>query len=99
MSVESATAFIAKLQRDAAFAQSVSGAVSKSDRLRIVTEAGFSFSKADLDAASGSLSPEELADIVGGKLAVPTLSPKAPGSIGGLGLKCDTFETTSECLC
>ena len=69
MSVESAKAFLKKFASDEDFRKSIENAASDEERQKIVKEAGFEFTKADLKelaASSGELSEEDLEKVAGG---------------------------------
>ncbi len=60
MSVESAKAFVERMQSDEAFAKRVAEAESKEDRWVIVKAEGFDFTKDEIEGSTGELSDAEL---------------------------------------
>ena len=65
MSEESAKKFVDAVKTDKELADKLDGAESKEERMRIVQDAGYSFTEAELASVKGELSPEEL-DITSG---------------------------------
>ncbi len=73
MSVESAKSFLKKVSKDKDFATKLSGAGSDDARKKVAQDAGFSFSKAELDqiapgssAKGAELSDKDLEAVAGG---------------------------------
>jgi len=70
MSVESAKAFLERMKSDSAFRESVVGAQDDAERNKLVVEAGFEFTKEEIDQArsefQGELSDEDLRLVAGG---------------------------------
>lgn len=77
MSLESAKAFLEKIKHDEKFREHCTNAGSHEERLKLVKAAGFDFTTAELDQASGELSLAELDQVVGGTVLV-FLKPPAP---------------------
>lgn len=66
MSVESAKAFIERMQTDEAFAKKINEAKDKEERIALRQAEGFVFSAEEFEQATGDLSDEELYAVVGG---------------------------------
>jgi len=66
MSMESARAFMAKVKNDAGFRNRLAQAPTPEHSGKIIQEAGFNFTHAEVKAAAGELSPEELDQVAGG---------------------------------
>ena len=86
MSVESAKAFIAKLECDAELHMAIERAADATARRHIAKDAGFDFTRDDIRkanaASTNELSDDDLHAIVGGAKATPDTSPLNP-SAGG----------------
>ena len=63
MSIESARAYVKRLATDARFARSIKDAKDAESRRRILTGAGLSFTKAELDSAVSALPADQLSAI------------------------------------
>jgi predicted ribosomally synthesized peptide with nif11-like leader len=66
MPMESARAFMAKLKNDGEFRNQLAQAPSPEHSGKIIKGAGFAFTHAEIRAAAGELSPEELDQVAGG---------------------------------
>jgi predicted ribosomally synthesized peptide with nif11-like leader len=60
MSIESAKAFIERMKTDEEFRKKVETAKTKEERKKIVKDAGFEFTKAELNEVSEELTEEQL---------------------------------------
>ena len=72
MSVESAKEFLKKLSKDEAFKKAIEGAASDEERQKLVKDAGFEFTKAEIKEVSGGsaeLSDDDLEKVAGGSAA------------------------------
>jgi predicted ribosomally synthesized peptide with nif11-like leader len=65
MSLESAQAFVKKLQTDKEFSDTIQDGIDK-ERKKLIAEAGFDFTNEELKQATQVLSNEELRSISGG---------------------------------
>lgn len=66
MSMESAKAFVEKMKTDKEFAKKVGGFEDKEARKAFVAEAGYSFTKEEIDEAGSELSDNDLDSVAGG---------------------------------
>lgn len=66
MSIESATQFLEAVKTDKAFADRLAQTASIEERTRIVKDAGYSFTAAELSEVKGELTTEELDAVAGG---------------------------------
>jgi predicted ribosomally synthesized peptide with nif11-like leader len=66
MSKEAAQSFLERVRTDAAFAAAVEQAKSAAEVATLAESLGYSFTQAELEAASQELSEGELQDITGG---------------------------------
>ncbi len=68
MSFKSAHAFLERFERDREFKEKLERAKDKDELLKLIKEAGFSFTSEDVKEATKELSEEELQNIEGGRL-------------------------------
>jgi predicted ribosomally synthesized peptide with nif11-like leader len=66
MSIESARAYVERLKTDKDFAKQVSGFEDKEARKNFVLQAGYSFTKEEIEEAGSELSDKELDAVAGG---------------------------------
>lgn len=68
MSFKSAHAFLERFEQDRAFKEKLEMAKDKHEILKLIKEAGFSFTSEDIKEAKKELSDDELQNIKGGNL-------------------------------
>jgi len=68
MSFESAHAFLERFERDRDFKEKLEMAEDKNEILRLIKEAGFSFTSEDIKEVKKELSEEDLQHISGGNI-------------------------------
>ena len=61
MSIKSAKAYVDRLSTDSRFGQSIKNAPDAASRTKIVSSAGFTFTKAELDSVVSALSKDQIA--------------------------------------
>ncbi len=66
MSVESAKSFVERIKTDSAFKQQLANAPDNEARRKIVSEAGYNFTKEDILQLPNELTDEELNRVSGG---------------------------------
>ena len=69
MSIESAKAFLERVQNDEDFRKSVGEIVTAEERMEFVKEAGFDFKKEEIKSVQDELSGDELDNVAGGACA------------------------------
>ena len=93
MSVESAKAFLERMKSDSAFRQSVLGAKDDAERNELVVEAGFEFTKEEIDQArsefQGELNDEELRLVAGGTCRGARVPPLGNDTVCGVATEPD----------
>ncbi len=66
MSMESAKAFIEKMQTDEDFARKVNECKDNKDRMSFVKQAGYDFTEGDIELVKSELTKDELNSVAGG---------------------------------
>lgn len=67
MSIESAKAFLNKIQEDDAFKKKISSLENKEERIDFIRKEGFDFTEEEFNQVRKELSPEALDEAAGGK--------------------------------
>jgi len=66
MSLDSARAFLARMNTDANFAKSFRNAKDRENRAKLAQAAGFHFTRAELNEARGAMDESDLEKVTGG---------------------------------
>ena len=70
MSIESAKAFLEKVQNDEDFRNSVGELATVKERTEYVKKAGFDFTKEEMEDVKSELSDDELKKVAGGRCSL-----------------------------